>query len=96
MSKPEYEARVIPCSARPLRFDATKCVGCNRCLEVCQVDVMLPNPQKGAPPLVFYPGECYYCGSCVMACPNPGALSLVHPLMNQTKFIPMKDPAQGG
>ncbi len=35
----------------------------------------------------MYPGECYYCGSCVMACPVKGAIHLRHPLMNQTKFV---------
>lgn len=43
--------------------------------------------EKGAPPVVLYPGECYYCGSCVMACPVKGAIHLRHPLMNQTKFV---------
>ena len=37
--------------------------------------------------MVLYPGECYYCGSCVMVCPVKGAIHLRHPLMNQTKFV---------
>ena len=51
---------------------------------------MIPNPTKGKHPIVIYPGECYYCGSCVMACPNKGAISLEHPLMNQAKFVPVR------
>ena len=85
MSKGEYEEKYVSCSVMPLTFDDAKCVGCNRCMNVCQVDIMLPNPNRGAHPIVEYPGECYYCGSCVMACPN-GAIFLHHPLMNQTKF----------
>lgn len=82
----------IPASARPIRFDADKCVGCNRCVNICQVDIFIPNPQKGKPPVVLYPGECYYCGSCVMVCPRKGAITLSHPLMNQAKFVPVKRP----
>lgn len=85
--KKELTASMIHCSARPLRFDTAICVGCNRCANVCQVDIMIPNPESGHPPVVIYPGECYYCGSCVMACPNPGAITLEHPLMNQAKFV---------
>ena len=86
----EMTASVIPCSARPLKFDDSLCVGCNRCADVRQVDIMIPNPTKGKHPIVIYPGECYYCGSCVMACPNKGAISLEHPLMNQAKFVPVR------
>lgn len=84
----------IPCSARPILFDDRLCIGCNRCAEVCQVDIFIPNPEKGKHPLVMYPGECYYCGSCVMACPQKGAIRLQHPLMNRAKFVPVKDNAE--
>ena len=43
----------------------------------------------GKPPIVAYPGECYYCGSCVMVCPKD-AIHLEHPLMNRAKFVPVK------
>ena len=75
-NRPELSAARIPSSARPIRFDAEKCVGCNRCANICQVDIFIPNPEKGKPPIVLYPGECYYCGSCVMVCPRPGAIEL--------------------
>ena len=84
-----WTAREIPCSAEPLSFDAALCIGCNRCVNVCQVDILIPNPVKGKPPVVLYPGECYYCGSCVMECPRKGAIRLRHPLMNQAKFVPV-------
>ena len=89
--KKEFYAVPIPCSAKPITFDETLCIGCNQCADTCQVDIFIPNPKKGKPPVVLYPGECYYCGSCVMACPKKGAITLHHPLMNQTKFIPVKN-----
>ena len=42
---------------------------------VCQVDVFIPNPEKGSPPIILHPDECWYCGCCVIDCPNPGAIS---------------------
>lgn len=85
--KIEFWAQPVSCSVTPLTFDQTLCIGCGACGDVCQVDVMVPSPQPGKPPVVLYPGECYYCGSCVMACPVKGAIRLRHPLMNQTKFV---------
>lgn len=85
-------AREIPCSAEPLLFDDGLCIGCNRCMNVCQVDIMIPNPVRGKHPVVLYPGECYYCGSCVMECPREGAIRLQHPVMNRAKFVPVKRP----
>ncbi|MBQ8973049.1 MAG: 4Fe-4S binding protein [Clostridia bacterium] len=92
----EMIAVKVPCSARPIAFNAEKCVGCNRCVNICQVDIMLPNPEKGKPPVVVYPGECYYCGCCVMVCPREGAISLEHPIMNRAKFVPVKRPEGEG
>ena len=71
--------------AEPIRFDSAKCVGCNRCLEACMIDVMLPG-EKGQHPVAAYPDECWYCGCCVMECPT-GAIRLHHPLMNQTRWV---------
>ena len=91
----EMYAATVSCSARPLVFDENICVGCNRCADICQVDIMLPNPVKGKPPVDVYPGECYYCGSCVMVCKREGAIRLQHPLMNQAKFVPVRNPEEG-
>ena len=86
MQKIDFSVSEVSCSVKPLVFDDSKCIGCNRCAQVCQVDILVPSPEKGRHPVVMYPGECYYCGSCVMECPCPGAISLRHPLMNRTKF----------
>ena len=66
----------------PLTFDPNLCNGCNLCVDVCQVDILIPNPEKGRPPVVLYPGECWYGGCCVDICPKPGAIRLHTPKMN--------------
>lgn len=71
----------------PIIYDSEKCIGCNRCVDICQVDLLVPNDEKGKPPVVLYPGECWYCGCCVMECPVQGAIRLKHPLMNQTHWV---------
>jgi len=70
----------------PVLFDPDTCNGCNRCVEVCQVDVLIPNPEKGAPPIALYPEECWYCGCCEDACPRPGALRLHLPLTQRVRW----------
>jgi NAD-dependent dihydropyrimidine dehydrogenase PreA subunit len=62
----------------PVTFDPEICNGCNRCIEVCQVDILVPNPEKGGFPVIAFPGECWYCGCCVAECPLPGAVRLNH------------------
>ena len=88
--KPEFSCDIVSCSTMPLRFDESKCIGCNRCADICQVDLLIPSTVKGQHPIVMYPGECYYCGACVMECPVD-ALHLRHPLMNRARFIPAAD-----
>lgn len=67
-----------PCDS--IVFDAELCIGCNRCLEVCRCDVLMPSAAKGEPPLLVYPDECWFCGTCVEHCPKPGAIRMEHPL----------------
>lgn len=81
----EFSFRTTP-PAQPVTFDAEKCIGCLRCMEVCQIDVFLPPAEKGQPPVVAYPDECWYCGCCVMEC-SRDAIKLHHPLMNQTRWV---------
>ena len=83
---------LTPCQA--IIIDPNLCCGCNACVNVCRVDVLLPNPSdseeaeedggqassSGKPPLVVYPDECWFCGVCVEHCPVPGAIRMEHPL----------------
>ncbi len=71
----------------PVNFDPDLCIGCNLCVDVCQVDIMLPNPTQGSAPLVFYPEECWYDGSCVAACPIPGAITLNPMEKDSVRFL---------
>lgn len=85
----DFQVDITGSSANPLIYDESLCTGCGRCADVCQCDVLLKDPEKGRHPIVAYPGECYYCGSCVMECPVKGALKLQHPVMNRSKFVPV-------
>jgi len=77
---------IIPNS--PLLFDGTVCVGCNACVENCMMDILLPNPEEGKPPIVLYPDECWYCGCCVQECPlgDQGALTLNWPITMKMRW----------
>ena len=44
--------------------EATRCFRCSQYL----------------PPLVLYPDECWFCGTCVEECPAEGAIRMEHPL----------------
>jgi len=74
-------------ASKPIIYNPEICQGCNSCVDICQVDLLIPNPEKGKTPVVLYPGECWYCGCCVMVCPHEGAISLRHPLMNQVHWV---------
>lgn len=74
-------------SSNPIIYDKDKCIGCNRCVEICQVDILIPNAEKGKPPIVLFPDECWYCGCCVIECPVDGAITLRHPLMNRAYWV---------
>ncbi|MDO4459569.1 MAG: 4Fe-4S binding protein [Clostridia bacterium] len=93
--KVEFSAEKISCSTNPISFDESKCIGCHRCADVCQCDVLIPQ-EKGKHPVVMYPGECYYCGCCVIECPVEGAISLRHPLMNRARFVPLIEEQKEG
>lgn len=69
--------------SRPVIFNSEKCTGCNRCVEVCPIDVYVPSRDKGKTPLILHPDECWYCGTCVNECPVPGAVKFNFPLQQK-------------
>jgi NAD-dependent dihydropyrimidine dehydrogenase PreA subunit len=68
--------------ANPIIYNADLCTGCNTCVQVCQVDVFVPNPEKGQPPVILHPDECWYCGCCANDCPK-GAITFNWPLQQR-------------
>ncbi len=69
---------MTPCQA--VIIDEELCTLCNLCVDVCRMDCFLPNPDPELVPVMMYPDECWFCGSCVQHCPVPGAIKLDHPL----------------
>ena len=46
MNEPrEFQFRQTP-PARPIRFDGDACIGCNRCLEACMIDVFRSEERR--------------------------------------------------
>ncbi len=89
MSKNEIQAFPnIVTPQNPVIIDPAVCVGCNTCVELCVMDIMLPNPEKGKPPIILYPEECYYDGLCVINCPlwKKGAIKLNHSLNQRVRW----------
>ena len=64
----------------PVIVDDAVCIGCNTCVQVCPIDVFIPNPVKGRSPIILHPEECWYCGCCYTDCPTPGAIRFNYPL----------------
>ncbi len=73
-------------------IDEDLCIGCNACANICRMQTILPNPEKGKPPIVAYPDECWYCACCVEAC-RTGALHMNLPI-NQRIFFKRKDTGE--
>ena len=76
--------RVTP--NKPVIFNSDICTGCNTCVNTCEADVFIPNPEKKKTPIILYPDECWYCGACVDECPISGAIKLNHPLQQRVRW----------
>jgi NAD-dependent dihydropyrimidine dehydrogenase PreA subunit len=105
MSSLYSKAYMVPNPLTPNQavfIDEGLCKGCNRCADVCRSDVIVESPDKGEPPVVLYPDECWFCGCCVAHCPVPGAIRVEFPLHQRIGWkrketgeyfrIGMKDP----
>ncbi len=74
---------------RPVVFSEEVCKGCNICVDVCLMEILEKNPEKGKPPIVAYPDECAYDGACWMHCPHreAGAIKIVPPLPMRVSIL---------
>jgi NAD-dependent dihydropyrimidine dehydrogenase PreA subunit len=72
----------------PIEFDEKVCDGCNKCVEICVRDILVPSEIKGMPPVVAYPEECWYDGLCLLDCPlrEQGAIRLNHPVSHKVRW----------
>jgi len=70
----------------PVIIDDELCTGCNKCVEICMIDVFIPNPVAGQPPIIMHPDECYYEGICTFVCPVAGAITFNWPLMQRGHY----------
>jgi NAD-dependent dihydropyrimidine dehydrogenase PreA subunit len=73
----------------PVVFDERVCNGCNKCVEVCLMEILQRNREKGKPPVVAYPDECAYDGACWLHCPSrdKGAIEVVPPLPMRVSIL---------
>jgi len=60
----------------PPRINLEACTGCERCAEVCPLDIL---GFVGGVPVVSHADECWHCGICAMDCPS-GAIRIELPL----------------
>ena len=78
----------------PISFNEAACTGCNNCVDVCLMEILEANPEKGKPPLVKYPDECAYDGACWMQCPQrgKGAIKITPPLPMRVSILRGEQP----
>jgi NAD-dependent dihydropyrimidine dehydrogenase PreA subunit len=53
-----------------VEIDPDVCTGCNTCVDVCFMDILVANEEEKKPPIVAYPEECWFDGCCVELCPQ--------------------------
>jgi NAD-dependent dihydropyrimidine dehydrogenase PreA subunit len=70
----------------PVVFNQELCTGCNTCVEVCSMDVFVPNPEKGKPPIIMFPHECWFGACCESHCPVEGAISMQQPINQRVRW----------
>lgn len=79
---------------RAIEINEEVCNGCNKCVDICMMDVLAPNPVQGKPPIVVYPEECWFGGCCEEICPfrDEGAIRVIIPLPMRVSVLWGKRP----
>ena len=54
--------------------------------DIYDMQLIIPNPEQGKPPILLYPDECWYDGNFVFACSRSGAIKFNIPLMWRTAW----------
>lgn len=62
----------------PPIINKSKCIKCNKCAQICGMDVFGPVT-PGVCPTVKYPEECWHCRACAIDCPAK-AIDMRYPL----------------
>lgn len=55
----------------PLQIDNTKCMGCEKCVDICRrkvIDMSFMEDRYIAK--IIYPEDCKGCGKCTRICPG--------------------------
>ncbi len=61
----------------PIKVDYQRCTGCQRCYELCPLDIYIWDEAINMP-RVAYEEECWHCGICWMECPKR-AIDIIYP-----------------
>ena len=62
----------VQASRMRVHFDASLCIGCLTCYEVCPVGCYVPRPDRTKVCLAV-PERCVACGACALQCPTGAA-----------------------
>ena len=61
-------------------IDKEKCIGCNRCIDICPGNLIESGADKKA--VLQCPQDCWSCCSCMKECPTQAISLILPPEMN--------------
>lgn len=72
----------------PPIINKEKCIGCQKCVQICTMDVFGAQKEKGVP-VVQFPKECWHCRACILDCPAD-AIEMRYPIQMSFSTIKLK------